>query len=131
MAEDAPRLSGPVRWIFALALAVYGAIAVWLVWRTSVLEPYSDMIDWAERWLRLQTDHDLAQYFWIPHNFHHLVLMLGVLDADIRLFGGQGYLFLAVGVACLAATAAMMTALAVKAAGPGLRLLAGGMALAI
>jgi hypothetical protein len=127
----APGPSRPARLAFGAALIVYAAVAAWLVWRTSVLEPYSDMIDWADRWLRLQTDGDLVQYFWVPHNFHHLVLMLGVMALDVRFVGGQGYLFLAVGVACLAATAAMMARLAARAAGPGLRLLGGGVALAI
>ena len=119
------------RKVFAFSLGVYVAIAGWLIWRTCVLEPYSDMIDWAARWLRLQGDHDLAAYLWAPHNFHHLVWTLSVLDLDIRAFGGQGYLFVAVGMVCLAAIAAMMARLGAQAAGPGLRLVGGGVALAL
>ncbi|MBS0333353.1 MAG: hypothetical protein JSS35_11340 [Proteobacteria bacterium] len=124
-------LSRPLSLVLGATLALYAAVAAWLVWRTSVLEPYSDMIDWADRWLRLQSDHDYVRYCWIPHNFHHLVWTLGILDLDIRAFGGQGYLFLAVGAACLGAVAAMLTRLGAQAAGPGLRLLGGGVALAI
>ena len=44
-----------------------------------------------------------------------------VLALDIRAFGGSGYLFLAAGVLCLVATAAMLAHAAAAAAGEGLR----------
>jgi hypothetical protein len=119
------------RSVLGLSVAAYGAVAIWLVWRTSVLEPFADMFDWLERWGRLQRDGDLVRYLWAPHNFHHMVITLGVLAADIGLFDGQGYLFLGVGVACLAATAAILARLAARAAGPGLRLVGAGGALAL
>ncbi len=126
-----PRLSRPVQAAFGLALAIYLAVAGWLVWRTSILEPYSDMYDWIIRWRMFQADHDFGRYLWAPHNFHHLVWTFVVLDLDLRTFGGSGYLFLAVGVFCLAATAAMLARLAAQAAGPGLRLVGAGVALAL
>ena len=126
-----PTLPGLARLIFGLALAAYVAIAGWLVWRTSILEPYSDMYDWLARWGRFRADGDLGRYLWAPHNLHHLVWTLGVLDLDIRAFGASGYLFLVVGVACLAATAAMLAVIGAAAAGPGLRLIGGGWAAAL
>lgn len=123
-----PRL---VRWVFAAALAAYLGCAIWLVWRTSLIEPYSDMYDWLARWFRLQADGELGRYLWAPHNFHHLVWTLAVLDLDIRAFGGSGYLILAVGVVCLAATAAVVAGIGAAAAGPGLRLVGAGGAAAL
>jgi len=54
-----------------------------------------------------------------------------VLALDIRVFGASGGLFLATGVACWAATAAMMATLGGQAAGPGLRLIGAGGAAAL
>ena len=129
----APGLTRPLRVILAIALSAYLAIAAWLVWRTAILEPYSDMFDWLVRWYRFQADHDLGRYLWAPHNFHHLVWTFTVLALDIRAFGASGYLFLAVGVLCLAATAVMLARAAATAAGKGLRLLgaAGAVALSL
>jgi hypothetical protein len=117
--------------IFAGALAIYLAVAGWLVWRTSILEPYSDMYDWIARWRQWRADGNLSRYLWAPHNFHHLVWTFTVLGLDIGAFGASGYLFLAVGVVCLAATAAMLARFAGRAAGPGLKLVGGGVALAL
>lgn len=128
MAEVPARLSGPARSIFAVALAAYVAAAAWLVWRTSVIEAYSDMYDWVERWRRLQSDGDLGRYLWAPHNFHHLVWTFAILDLDIGAFGARSYLFVAVGVGCLAAVAAMLAWAGAAAAGRGLRLVGGGVA---
>jgi hypothetical protein len=126
-----PGLSRPVQAVFTLALALYLAVAGWLVWRTSILEPYSDMYDWIARWRLWQAGGDLGRYLWAPHNFHHLVWTLMVLDLDIRAFGASGYLFLAVGVTCLAGAAAMLAWLAAQASGPDLRLVGGGVAAAL
>jgi hypothetical protein len=126
-----PGLSPAVRLVFALALALYLGVAAWLLWRTSILEAYSDMYDWIARWDRLQADGELGRYLWAPHNFHHLVWTFAVLGADIRAFGASGYLFLAVGALCLAATAAMLASLGAAVAGPGLRLVGAGGAAAL
>ncbi|MBS0360439.1 MAG: hypothetical protein JSR98_03580, partial [Proteobacteria bacterium] len=129
--REASGPSRPARVVFGLALATYLAAEAWLLWRTSILEPFSDMFDWIARWKVLQADGNLGRYLWAPHNFHHLVWSFGVLDLDLKVFGGQSYLFLAVGVACLVVTAAMLARLGAQAAGPGLRLIGGGVALAI
>lgn len=126
-----PGPSWPVRCVFGLALAVYAAVAVWLIWRTSVLEPFSDMFDWIERWNRFQASGDLGRYLWAPHNFHHLVWTFSVLGLDLWLFGGQGRLFLAVGGGCMIATAVMLARLGGQAAGPKMRLVGAGIPLAI
>ncbi len=124
--DHEPRLARPVRLAFAVALAGYLAIAAWLVWRTAILEPYSDMFDWIVRWRRFQADGDLGRYLWAPHNFHHMVWTFSILGLDIRAFGASGYLFLVVGVLSLAGTAAMLASVAAAAAGPGLRLVGAG-----
>ncbi|HEX3364959.1 hypothetical protein [Phenylobacterium sp.] len=131
MVEGAVRLRGAVRLAFGAALAAYGTVAGWLVWRTSILEAYSDMYDWVARWRVLQAGGGLGRYFWAPHNFHHLVWTFAVLDLDIRVFGAKSYLFLAVGVACLATVAAMLAWAGAAAAGRGLRLVGAGVAAAL
>lgn len=131
MRQPAPDLGRPARLMFGAALAACLALAAWLAWRTAILEPYSDMFDWIQRYYRLQADGDIGRYLWAPHNFHHLVWTFLVLDLDIRAFGASGYIFLAVGVLCLAATAAMLAHVAARAAGPGLRLVGAGGAAAL
>ncbi|WP_372786404.1 hypothetical protein [Phenylobacterium sp.] len=126
-----PGLAAPARWIFAAALGLYLAIAAWLVWRTSILEPYSDMFDWIARHERFRADGDLGRYLWAPHNFHHLVWTFAILDLDTRAFGASSYLFLAMGVLCLAGTAALLACAAGAAAGRGLRLIGAGGAVAL
>lgn len=129
---DPPRRLAPrARQIFALALAIYVAAAAWLVWRTAILEPYSDMFDWLERYYRFEADGDLGRYLWAPHNFHHMVATFSVLALDVRAFGGSGYLFLVTGAACWAVIAAMMALLGAQAAGRELRLIGGGGAAAL
>lgn len=120
-----------MRLAFGAALAAYVAIAAWLVWRTSILEPYSDMFDWLARWRQFQADGDLGRYLWAPHNFHHLIWTLAVLDLDIRAFGARGGFFLATGALCLAATAALLAWAGAGAAGRGLRLVGAGGAVAL
>jgi hypothetical protein len=112
----------PARVAFAFALSAYLGVAVWLLWRTAILEPFSDMFDWIVRYQRFRGDGDLIAYLWAPDNFHHLVWTFGILDLDIRLFGASSYFIMAVGVACLVLTTVMLARTAADAAGPGLRL---------
>lgn len=129
--QSGPGLGPKAGLTFAAALAVYLALAGWLVWRTAILEPYSDMFAWMARYYRFQADGDLGHYLWAPHNFHHLVWTFAILALDIRAFGANSYLFLTVGVACLAATAAMLTSVAASAGDRRLRLVGAGGAAAL
>jgi len=126
--EAQPALPRPIQLIFGVALAAILTCAAWLVWRTSILEPYSDMYDWIARYEQFQVDGDLGRYLWAPHNFHHLVWTFAILALDIRVFGASGYLFLAVGVASLVGISAMLGRTAGEAAGRGFRLLGFGFA---
>ncbi|MGZ3378055.1 MAG: hypothetical protein ACXU8S_15795 [Phenylobacterium sp.] len=126
--------SGPsrtARAAFAAAVVLYAATAAWLIWRTAILRPYSDMFDWIVRHDRLHADGDFLAYLWAPHNLHHLAWTFLVLDLDIRVFRASSYLFLAVGTACLVATAAMLAVAAARVAPPGFRLIGAGGAAAL
>jgi len=108
------------RLVFGGLGVLYLAIFAVVVWRASVLEPYSDMLNWLERYFRLQADGDWAAYLLAPHNEHRLVWTLLVLAGDIRLFGGQGWLFVAVGLGALVVTAGLLAREAGRAGGPEL-----------
>lgn len=116
------------RSIFGALLAAYVAVFVWLVWRSAVLQPYSDFFDWLQRYYQLQADGDLARFFWTPHNTHRLIWTLGAMLADIRLFGGQGWLLPATALAALAATAFILARVAAEAAPEQVRGFAAGLA---
>ena len=73
--------AGVPRAVFQLALAAYLALSAWLVWRSAVLQPYSDMLDWLARYLRFRSDGDLAGYL--------LLGDLGVFAVLPWLFAGR------------------------------------------
>jgi hypothetical protein len=98
--------------------ALYLAVFAVVVWRATVLGPYSDMLNWLERYFRLQADGDWAAYLLAPHNEHRLVWTFLVLAGDIRAFGGQGWLFVVVGLGALLLTAGLLAREAGRAAGP-------------
>lgn len=131
MSADASSPSPLARRVLTATLAAYLGVAIWLLWRTAILEPYSDMFDWLERWFRLQAEGDYARYLWAPHNAHHLVWTFLLLDIDVRGLGAGGWAFLAAGVAGLAGTAVLLAWTAAAAASPGFRLLAAMGALAL
>ncbi len=128
---DGANVGGWPRATFAVALGGCLIIAAYLVWRTAVLQPYSDMFDWIARYYRFRADGDLAGYLLAPHNFHRIVWTFLALDLDIRLFGAVGVLPIAVALACLAVTAAILASVAADAAGTGFRLVGGGLAAAL
>jgi hypothetical protein len=131
MAPNSPKSKAatpPVTWVRVIiwvSAAAYGLLTAYILWRSAVLQPYSDMFDWVDRYLRFQISGDWFAYLLHPHNFHRLVWTFLILDLDANLFSASSYLFLAVGAACLGLCAALLAREAARAAPKGLTLPAG------
>jgi hypothetical protein len=125
---DSSAVVRPARWVLRIILAVYLAAFAYAVWRTAILQPYSDMFDWVDRYYRFQANGDWAAYLLAPHNYHRPVWTFAILAADIGLFGGSGYPFIVVGVACLIGSAAVLAREATAAAPQNMKPPAGGLA---
>lgn len=79
-------------WLQRLTLAVlalYLALSAYVLWRTAVLTPFADELDWIQRWRDLQVDRDWARYLLAPVNLHRLPWLFGLLAWDIQAFRGS------------------------------------------
>jgi hypothetical protein len=98
------------------ALCLYLALSVFVVWRATVLTPYSDEIDWIARWYAFQASHDWRGYLLAPVNFHRIPLTFGLLALDIQAFGGTNLPLVISGIVGLAIMAAVLATQASAAA---------------
>lgn len=108
--------------VLLAALAAYLALSAAIAWRSIVLAPYSDMLDWIARWEAVGAGGDLLAFLFAPHNFNRAAGTFATLALDIRSFGGQGLLFPVVGILFLGAAAAVLAREAWRAAPEGLGL---------
>jgi hypothetical protein len=77
-----------LRHLTVALLALYLALSAYVLWRTAVLTPYSDEIDWIQRWRDLQLHGDWRAYLLTPVNLHRLPWMFGLIAFDIQALGG-------------------------------------------
>ncbi|RAK61458.1 hypothetical protein DJ021_17430 [Phenylobacterium hankyongense] len=122
------RLSDPARVVTLLALGGYLLLSACLLWRSIVLRPYSDMLDWIVHYDQFRANGDLAGYLLAPHNFHRLPWTFAALALDMGVLGGTNLPLIALGTAGLGLAAALLAREAARAAPPGLALGAGTVA---
>jgi hypothetical protein len=127
------RLRGPAKapWLRRLALALLAlqlALAIYVLWRTAVLAPYSDEIDWIQRWRDLQAHGDWARYLLAPHNLHRQPWTYGLIAFDIQAFGGTNIPLILSGALAVGVMAWLLAREAAKAAPPALALAAATLA---
>ncbi len=127
---DAPtaRLSNPARLVTLLALGGYLLLSAGLLWRSIVLRPYSDMLDWIVRYDQFRANGDLAGYLLAPHNFHRLPWTFGAIALDMGVFGGTNLPLIALGIGGLGLATVVLSREAAAAAPRGLALGAGALA---
>jgi hypothetical protein len=77
-----------LRQLTVALLALYLALSAYVLWRAAVLTPYSDEVDWIQRWRDLQLHGDWRAYLLTPVNLHRLPWMFGLIAFDIQAFGG-------------------------------------------
>jgi hypothetical protein len=133
MAMAAARARGPAisPWLRRLAIAVLAALAglaAWLLWRTAVLTPYWDELDWIERWRALREHGDWGLYLLGPHNLHRQPWTFGLIALDIQLFGGTNLPLILSGALAVGLMAWLLAQAAADAAPNGLALPAGVLA---
>jgi len=110
-------------WLRGLALGLVVVnllLAAYVVWRSAVLTPYYDDIDWIERWRNFRGDW--LAYLFQPVNLHRAPMIFGLVAFDIEVLGGTNWPLIASGAAALAALAWMLAQEAGKAAPPPLAL---------
>ena len=78
--------------IVAAAVANFVLFAVFLD-RTMILRPFTDMIDWIDRYLQTRQHGDVLGYLWAPHNEHHLVFIRALTALDVAAFKASGVPF--------------------------------------
>jgi hypothetical protein len=122
-------MARPIRIVIGLALAAYLALSAYLLWRSVVLQPYSDMFEWVAAYYRFKDGGDgLLDYLLQPHVSHRIAWARAALALDIKLFGGQGVLLPVTGALCLVAVAAICAREASRAAGRDLAMAATALA---
>lgn len=127
------RAQGPALppWLRRLTLALLGlslAGAAYVLWRSAVLTPYSDEIDWVLRWRALQAGGDWASYLLAPVNFHRIPLTFGLLAFDLQALGGTNLPLIVSGALAVGGMAWLLAREAGKAAPPPLALPAAALA---
>lgn len=117
-----------LRPVASSVLVAYLGLAVYLVWRTAVLSPFSDELDWVARWYQLRADHRWADYLLQPHNINRLVWTRLAVSLDMGALGGTNAPLILSGVAALIVMAATLGQQAARAAPRPLKLTAGVLA---
>lgn len=107
-------------WGALAALGLHAGLFFAVVAATAITIPYSDMLDWVARHETLEASGDWLAYLFQPHLNHRIPYIFGLLDLDIRAFGGSGWPLIVAAALCLAATAAMLAREAFAAAPGGL-----------
>jgi hypothetical protein len=123
--EDAPVW---LRRSIAGLLAGYVLVSLYLLWRTAVLAPFSDELNWALRWYQLQADHRWAAYLLDPHNINRLLWTRLAVALDMGALGGTNAPLILSGAIALAAMAAVLATEAARAAPQPLKLAVGALA---
>jgi hypothetical protein len=111
-----------LRRLVILALGLYLLLSLYVLWRSAVLTPYSDEIDWIARWYALRANHDWAAYLLAPVNFHRLPFLFWLLAFDIQDTGGTNLAMIASGALGLALMAVVLARQAATAAPPPMKL---------
>jgi len=88
-------------WALASLALVQLVLFLYYVKMTTVFGLFYDMADWLLAYARYLGDGDLVRYLWSPHYEHRLAITRLVLLADIKLFGGVSYPFVAVSLCCV------------------------------
>lgn len=123
-----PALPPWLRRLTLLVLGLYLAGSVYVLWRAAVLTPYSDELDWIQRWRDLQVHGDWKTYLIGPHNQNRMGWTMASLALDLRVLGGANLGLILSGVVGLALTAAILAREAARAAPAPLALAAAALA---
>ncbi|CAN7308477.1 hypothetical protein LJR219_001578 [Phenylobacterium sp. LjRoot219] len=118
-----PALPPWLRGLTLALLALYLALSAYVLWRAAVLTPYSDEIDWIQRWSDFQAlGGSWAHYLLTPINFHRMPLTFGLLAFDLQTLGGTNLPLIASGALAVGGMAWLLAREAGKAAPPPLAL---------
>lgn len=117
------------RLVFLVVLVGFLFACAYLTWRSAILQPYSDMLDWLDRYNQFNRHGGLLQYLLAPHNFNRMAWTFAAIALDARLFGANNIGFIAYDALCLAGVAVLLAREASVGVGPLLRLPVAGFAI--
>lgn len=123
-----PALPPWLRRLVLIVLGLYLAGSAYVLWRSAVLTPYSDELDWIQRWRDLQVHRDWTAYLIGPHNENRMGWTMAALAVDLGALGGTNLGLILSGVIGLALTAAILAREAAQAAPAPLALPGGALA---
>jgi hypothetical protein len=92
-----------------LIAVVYFALFGFLLFRTAIVSPISDMFTYIDDYLRFRSgEMSLAGYLWKAHGEHHLVWIRLLTWADVEIFHTRGIPFMAAASVAIAGTAVLI-----------------------
>jgi hypothetical protein len=93
----------------ALLAAAHFALFGYLLYRTAIFSPISDMFTYIDVYLRRRAgEMPLLTYLWSPHGEHHLVWIRLLTWADVEIFHTRSIPFIAAATAAIVATAVLV-----------------------
>jgi hypothetical protein len=93
----------------ALIAAAYFALFGYLLFRTAISSPISDMFAYIDDYLRFRTGKvSLLDYLWYAHGEHHLVWIRLLTWADVEIFHVRGIPFMVAASSAIVATAILI-----------------------
>ena len=123
-----PALTPWLRRLVLIVLGLYLAGSAYVLWRSAVLTPYSDELDWIQRWRDLQVRGDWAAYLFGPHNENRMGWTMASLALDLGVLGGANLGLILSGVLGLLLTTVILAREAARAAPAPLALPGGALA---
>lgn len=101
-------LHTPVNMLFLFAGAIYLAVFIYASVGSTILAPYSDMVDLISDYFRAEDQGRFLEYLFDPHNFHRLLWFRGLIALDVKLFHGTGLPLIVSGLVCLTGTGLLL-----------------------
>jgi hypothetical protein len=99
-----------------VVLALYGLLAVYVLWRSAVLAPFSDEFNWAFTWYQFKAEHRWLDYLLAPHNLNRLAWTRALIALDMGVLGGTNWPLIVSGAIALTAMATLLGVQAARAA---------------
>jgi len=102
---------------FVAVAAAYLVVFVYACVGSSILVPYSDMVDLVDDYFRAVDAGKPVEYLLDPHNFHRLPWFRSLIALDVSVLRGTGFPLVCVALACLIGTALLLMIEVRRAAG--------------
>lgn len=121
LAALAVGVSPTLRSATLIAVVLQLGLFAWYLSATLLLEPFADMLDLVDVYLRQREAGGMVDHVLAPHTWHRLIWTRLLVWLDIEGFSGTGWPLVLAGLACLTGATLLLARTASAAAGPSLR----------